>query len=338
MQAPIVPMTFTARAYGKVNLHLGVGNARDDGYHELVTVFQSVKRPETVTLHVSPTFEQTDPANVVESMETTFHVNAPEEDIDGPGNLAWRAVQAVVDKHQAMFGEHQPTLPKVRISVDKTVFVAGGMAGGSADAAAALVATNEFLDVHGVRALEDNHLYEIAADLGADVPFCLMGGTALGTGRGDSLAPMMGRGQYWWAFLAQSEGLSTGTVFERLDDLRHDDVTLVPRLNTEEIGQALISGEPAEVAAALHNDLQPAALAMHANLRRTFNQVGTLGVLAAVVSGSGPTLAVLCESEEQAQAVVDTLVRADDASASEGFVAQSPAGGAHVVQCGRDLE
>ncbi|WP_257158860.1 4-(cytidine 5'-diphospho)-2-C-methyl-D-erythritol kinase [Corynebacterium cystitidis] len=328
---PTLPMAFTARAYGKVNLHLGVGQARDDGYHDLTTVFQAVNRPETVTVHVSPSFEQADPSQVIESMHTVFNVNEPGEIIDGPSNLAWKAVQAVVDKHQAIFGEHQPSLPKVRITVDKTVFVAGGMAGGSADAAAALVAANEYLDVHGVRGLEEDTLYEIAAHLGADVPFCLMGGTALGTGRGDALAPMMVRGTYWWAFLSQREGLSTPAVFERLDDMRHNDVTLVPRLSTEDIGHALISGDPRDVAKALHNDLQPAALAMHPNLRRTMKHVKELDVLAALVSGSGPTLAVLCDSEEQAQQVVDTLVNTDDAPAYEGFVAHSPSGGAHVI-------
>ena len=163
---------YVASAPGTVNLHLGVGEARADGYHELVSVFHAVDRRERVTLIASDTM--TDGA-IVRSMSTTFFVDTPDEDIDGPGNLAWRAVDAVAARAGV-------ALPEVRIEVDKHVFVAGGMAGGSADAAAALVAANALVADYGTP-LDDDTLLALAASLGADVPFSLMGGTALGTGQ-----------------------------------------------------------------------------------------------------------------------------------------------------------
>ena len=173
-----------ASAPGKVNLHLGVGEARTDGYHDLVSVFHAVDRREVVRLLLDGA-PVAGPA--VQSMRTTFFVDEPDEDIDGPGNLAWRAVEAVVARTGV-------AVPRVRIEVDKHVFVAGGMAGGSADAAAALVAANALVAGYG-EPLPDEKLREIAASLGADVPFSLMGGTALGTGRGDKLVEMLSRGR-----------------------------------------------------------------------------------------------------------------------------------------------
>ncbi|WIM68443.1 4-(cytidine 5'-diphospho)-2-C-methyl-D-erythritol kinase [Corynebacterium breve] len=321
-------LEFAARAYGKVNLHLGVGEARDDGYHELATVFQAVDRPETVTLRVNGETDRVLAGSVVESMSTTFHVNEPDEDIDGPNNLAWRAVDAVVERYRDRAKRHAVDLPRVRLFVDKTIFVAGGMAGGSADAAAALIAANEYLEYWTSTSLTDDDNAEIASSLGADVPFCLMGGTALGRGRGDKLAPMMARGTYWWAFVSQKEGLSTGRVFEYLDELRHNDPALVPRLDTTAIARALVSGEPATVAGVLHNDLQPAAVKLHPNLRNTLHEARLQGVLRAIVSGSGPTVAILCENEEHARKTVDALT---STVAYEGFAARGPAPAAHSL-------
>lgn len=321
-------LIFVARAYGKVNLHLGVGEVRDDGYHELSTVFQAIDRPETVTLSVNPALSFVEEGSVVASMSTLFRVNEPDEDINGSHNLAWKAVDAVVEEYRAQLGDEARNLPEVSIDVDKSIFVAGGMAGGSADAAAALVAANEYLRVWAGVELSFEQIYDIAAGLGADVPFCLMGGTALGTGRGDALASMMSRGTLWWAFVSQEEGLSTGEVFRHLDDMRHNDPALVPRMDTSTIARALISGDPMAVAGALHNDLQPAAVAKHPNLRRTINEAKGLGAYRALVSGSGPTLALLCEDELHAQQVVDALV---GKVAYEGFATSGPAPGAHLV-------
>ncbi|OFU54236.1 4-(cytidine 5'-diphospho)-2-C-methyl-D-erythritol kinase [Corynebacterium sp. HMSC11D10] len=305
---------YVASAPGKVNLHLGVGEARADGYHDLVTVFHAVDRREVVTLVASDTVTE---GPIVRSMQTTFYVDEPEESIDGPTNLAWRAVNAVAERAGI-------ALPEVHIEVAKHVFVAGGMAGGSADAAAALVAANALVADHG-EPLTAETLHELAASLGADVPFSLMGGTALGTGRGDELVEMLSRGRLNWVFVNPKVGISTGGAFSLLDDLRHGNPALVPHLNTAGLSQALTSGDAARVAEALHNDLDAAALSMRPQLKRLIDAANEAG-LRAIVSGSGPTVAVLCESLEHAQWVAEHL--AERFEGYEIFVAEGPDHGA----------
>ena len=307
---------YVASAPGKVNLHLGVGEARADGYHELVSVFHAVDRRERVTLIASDTMTD---GPIVRSMSTTFFVDTPDEDIDGPGNLAWRAVDAVATRAGV-------ALPEVRIEVDKHVFVAGGMAGGSADAAAALVAANALVADYGTP-LDDDTLLALAASLGADVPFSLMGGTALGTGRGDELVAMLSRGRLHWVFVNPKVGIPTGKAFSLLDDMRHNNATLVPHLNTQALSQALTSGDATRVAAAMHNDLEEPALAMRPQLARLLDVAADAG-LRAMVSGSGPTVAVLCDSLEHAQWVADHLAERFDGY--ELFVAEGPDQGAVV--------
>ena len=305
-----------ASAPGKVNLHLGVGEARADGYHELVSVFHAVDRRERVTLIASDTMTD---GPIVRSMSTTFFVDTPDEDIDGPGNLAWRAVEAVVARAGV-------DVPRVRIEVDKHVFVAGGMAGGSADAAAALVAANALVAEFG-EALPEEELLEIAASLGADVPFSLMGGTALGTGRGDKLVEMLSRGRLHWVFINPKIGINTGGAFSLLDDLRHGNPALVPHLDATELSQALTSGDVARVAAALHNDLEAPALSMRPVLKRVLGAAGEAG-RRAIVSGSGPTVAVLCDSADAARFAAEHV--AEQFDAYEVFVAEGPDHGAVV--------
>ncbi|WP_288831874.1 4-(cytidine 5'-diphospho)-2-C-methyl-D-erythritol kinase [uncultured Corynebacterium sp.] len=291
---------FGASAPGKVNLHLGVGEARQDGYHDLVTVFQAVGRREAVRLLVDPELEMVGEGSVVREMNTFFEVAEPAEEINTPSNLAWRAVDAVVAEYRRQYPGPAVQFPRLRIVVEKTVFVAGGMAGGSADAAAALVAANEYVGHFGRAALDDDVLLRLARGLGADVPFCLMGGTALGIGRGDDLVEMIARGEYHWVFVNPRVGLPTGEAFSLLDDLRHDNPALVPRLDTAALSRALLSGDPETVAVALHNDLEPAAVRMRPQLRRLLEAAGEMG-LRAVVSGSGPTVAVLCRDGGQAE-------------------------------------
>ena len=309
-----------ASAPGKVNLHLGVGEARTDGYHDLVSVFHAVDRREVVRLLLDG-----DPVAgpAVESMRTTFFVDEPDEDIDGPGNLAWRAVEAVVSRAGV-------AVPRVRIEVDKHVFVAGGMAGGSADAAAALVAANALVAEFG-EPLPDEELFEIAASLGADVPFSLMGGTALGTGRGDKLVEMLSRGRLHWVFINPKIGINTGGAFLLLDDLRHGNPALLPHMDATELSQALTSGSVARVAAALHNDLEAPALSMRPVLKRVLGVAGEAG-RRAIVSGSGPTVAVLCDDADAARFAAEHLAERFDGY--EVFVAEGPDRGAVVEKVG----
>lgn len=305
-----------ASAPGKVNLHLGVGEARTDGYHDLVSVFHAVDRREVVRLLLDG-----DPVAgpAVQSMRTTFFVDEPDEDIDGPGNLAWRAVEAVVARAGV-------AVPRVRIEVDKHVFVAGGMAGGSADAAAALVAANALVAGYG-EPLPDEELLEIAASLGADVPFSLMGGTALGTGRGDKLVEMLSRGRLHWVFINPKIGINTGGAFSLLDDLRHGNPALLPHMDATDLSQALTSGDVARVAAALHNDLEAPALSMRPVLKRVLGAAGEAG-RRAIVSGSGPTVAVLCDDADAARFAAEHLAERFDGY--EVFVAEGPDHGAQV--------
>lgn len=306
----------TARAHGKVNLHLGVGEARADGYHELSTVFMAVDRPETVTLIPEPGAKVA--SGVVTSMRTTCHVSVPDEDLDTPKNLAWRAVNAICEGAD---------VPSVRIEVDKTIPVAGGMAGGSADAAAAIKAAVGYLAQNGIEVVAEQ-VQDIAAELGADVPFALMGGIALGTDRGDALVPMMGRGEYWFAFLNPKVGLSTGQVFEHLDDMRFNNASLVPKMDTTLLSRALLSGDPVQVGAVMHNDLEVAALDLQPRLSALIRNAEMAGAIRAMVSGSGPTVAALCPDREAAHIVVDELTRSGDV---EGFVAHGSASGATLL-------
>ncbi|NLF33042.1 MAG: 4-(cytidine 5'-diphospho)-2-C-methyl-D-erythritol kinase, partial [Planctomycetes bacterium] len=213
-----VPLA-AARAHAKVNLHLGVGAARPDGYHELSTVFQSVSVADTVTLHAADA-PAPDAASIVTGMRLTSGAN-PDVPLS-PDNLAWQAVDALVLDYRR---EHGPRdLPGVSIDLHKSIPVAGGMAGGSADAAAALVAADAWLArEYAVAAFGVDKLLALGAGLGADVPFTLRGGSALGTDRGDRLTTMMSRGPFHWAMITNARGLSTGSVFAKLDEMRAAD-------------------------------------------------------------------------------------------------------------------
>ena len=311
-------MKFTARANGKVNLHLGVGEVRGDGYHDLSTVFMAVDRPETVTL--STLEGETSSSTAVKEMHTTYHVQQPDEDLDNSKNLAWKAVDLICHGYA---GDLSP----LRLDVDKTVPVAGGMAGGSADAAAAVKAISALI-AHVDQPLPDELLARLVPQLGADVPFALMGGIALGTERGDSLVPMMGRGKYWFAFLNPKVGLSTKSVFEKLDDLRFNYASMVPHMDTTTLSRALLSGDPQLVGAAMHNDLEAAAIALRPSLQQLIHDAEDAGAIRAMISGSGPTVAALCADEETARGVVDKLAARGDI---EAFAAHGPVGGGELL-------
>lgn len=316
----------SASAPGKVNLHLGVGQARADGYHDLVTVFQAVDLRETVRLIAEPDSEFITAGSVVTGLSSTFRIRCPEENINTPSNLAWRAVDAVVEEFRSA-ASAPVALPPARIEVVKNIFVAGGMAGGSADAAAALVAADAYLQRWAGASLGAEALARLAARLGADVPFCLAGGTALGTGRGDELVPMISRGEYWWVLVNPGLALPTGDVFGRLDEMRHTDAALVPRLNTTRLAQALVTGDSARLAGALHNDLEPAAVALRPQLRRVLADAGSRG-LRAIVSGSGPTVAILCRDALSASNLRDAIV--DEDPGCEALLAHGPVPGARL--------
>lgn len=303
----------TAVAPAKINLHLGVGDARPDGFHDLLTVYRAVDLWERVTV------EFADDDEVV---------------VTGPGarevptdrsNLAARAVDLLRDEagSDARFA----------VRIHKGVPVAGGMAGGSADAAAALVATDRLLGLGLGRAA----LEERAARLGSDVPFCVRGGTAMGTGRGEKLATLLhARAEQHIVVALADGGLSTPAVFAELDRLRSESapraggVEAVPRAGgVEPLVEALAGDDPAAVAALLANDMQPAALSLMPALRRTLRAGREAGALHGMVSGSGPTCLFFCTDRDHAIAVAAEI--SEHGVAREVRVTRGPVGGAHIV-------
>jgi 4-diphosphocytidyl-2-C-methyl-D-erythritol kinase len=298
------------RAPGKVNLSLRVGAVQDDGYHPLATIFQAVSLYEEVTA-----------TQVPEGAGVTITVDGPQADrvpVDGT-NLAWRAAEAVA----ARVG----VAPDVALHLAKGVPVAGGMAGGSADAAATLVACDALWQT----GLSRDDLASLAAELGSDVPFALLGHTAVGTGRGHLLTPAMTRGEFHWVFAAQAEGLSTPAVYGRFDELDGpDDGADDPGL-AEDTGlmQALRAGDAHALGRALHNDLEPAALSLRPELERTLAVARDAGALGAIVSGSGPTVAALARSRQHALAVAASWTA--EGAADSVWCTSGPAQGARLL-------
>lgn len=299
----------TVRVPGKVNLYLEVGDRRDDGYHELTTVFHAVSLLDEVTVR------NADVLSLEMSGEGAESLPADER------NLAWRAAE--------LMAEHVGRAPDVAISIDKSIPVAGGMAGGSADAAAVLVAMNTLWELGVPR----RDLHTLAARLGSDVPFALHGGTALGTGRGEELATVLARTTFHWVLAFADGGLATPAVFSEIDRLRESagpDREAPPRLDDPEpVLAALASGDAAQLAPLLGNDLQPAALSLDPGLRRTLRAGTEAGALAGIVSGSGPTCAFLCASAGQAVDVGAQLAGAGVCRTVR--VASGPVQGARVV-------
>jgi 4-diphosphocytidyl-2-C-methyl-D-erythritol kinase len=294
----------TVRAPGKINLHLAVGDLRDNGYHDLTTVFHAVSLVDEVTVR------NADVLSLKVRGEGAEHLPVDQR------NLAWRAAEVLA--------EHVGRSPDVSISIDKSIPVAGGMGGGSADAAAVLVALNSLWEL----GIPRRDLHTLAAELGSDVPFALHGGTALGTGRGEELATVLARNTFHWVLAFADGGLSTPKVFGELDRLRA--VGAPPRIDDPEpVVAALAAGDPEQLAPLLGNELQPAALSMKPALRRVLRAGVEAGALAGIVSGSGPTCTFLCRS---ASSAVDVGTELSGAGVCRTVrVASGPVHGARVV-------
>jgi 4-diphosphocytidyl-2-C-methyl-D-erythritol kinase len=294
----------TVRTPGKINLYLAVGDLLDSGYHELTTLFHAVSLVDEVTVR---------DADVL-SLKITGE-GAEQLPLD-ERNLAWQAAE--------LMAEHVGRAPDLSISIDKSIPVAGGMGGGSADAAAVLVAINSLWELGVAR----RDLHTLAAKLGSDVPFALHGGTALGTGRGEELATVLARNTFHWVLAFADGGLSTPKVFRELDRLR--EVGAPPRLDDPEpVVAALAAGDPEQLAPLLGNELQPAALSMKPALRRVLRAGVEAGALAGIVSGSGPTCAFLCRSASSAVDVGTELTGAGVCRTVR--VASGPVHGARLV-------
>jgi 4-diphosphocytidyl-2-C-methyl-D-erythritol kinase len=325
----VVPQPVTVRVPAKVNLHLAVGSLRGDGYHEVVSVLQSLSMSDEVTIAA------TDEPGVQVYGEGAGMVPTDRR------NLAWRAV--------LLLAEHVGRRPAVRVVLRKTIPVAGGMAGGSADAAGTLVALAGLwrLDI------SREELVGLAAGLGSDVPFALCGGTALGTGRGESLVPVLARHTFHWAIALDHRGLSTPDVYRELDRLRQGASVGSPSLGSPSLGsppqgpslqrlgdvepllEALASGDPRQLASLLGNDLQAAAVSLRPALRRTLRAGVDAGALAGIVSGSGPTCLFLCADADAAVRVAAELAGAGVCRTVR--VASGPVPGARIVEDSRPV-
>jgi 4-diphosphocytidyl-2-C-methyl-D-erythritol kinase len=309
----VVPPPVTVRVPAKVNLHLAVGETRPDGFHDLVTVFHAVSLCDEVIVAA------TDMPGV-----EVFGEGAPGTAIEvaaDESNLAWKAVLAL--------SRHVGREPLVRVVLRKAIPVAGGMAGGSADAAATLVGLSALWKLD----LPRDQLAPLAAELGSDVTFALHGGTALGTGRGEQLVPVLTRHTVHWVLALHHRGLSTPTAFAELDRLRaaSGSPSMPPRAGAvEPVVEALASGDPNQLALLLGNDLQAAAVSLEPTLRRTLRAGVEAGALAGIVSGSGPTCAFLCADEAAAIRVAAELA---GVGVCRGVrVAHGPVPGARVVE------
>lgn len=303
----VVPTPITVRVPAKVNLHLSAGEPRADGYHELVTVFQALSLTDEVTVHIS------DEPGIEVRGESADSVPT------GPSNLAWKAVRELAQR-----SGRDPDEPGVRIALQKGIPVAGGMAGGSADAAAALFALNMLWRLEMGR----DELSDVAANIGSDVPFALHGGTALGTGRGERLVPVLARHTYHWVIALDRRGLDTPEVYAELDRLRAE--SRPNRVGeVEPLLEALSSGDPRQLALLLGNDLQSATVSLRQGLRRTLRAGVEAGALAGIVSGSGPTCAFLCTDADSAVRVAAELSGAGVCRTVR--VAHGPVPGARLV-------
>jgi len=294
----------TVRVPGKVNLYLAVDERREDGYHELTTVFQAVSLLDEVTVRNADVLS----LELVGEGAGTLPIDER--------NLAWQAAELLAD--------HVGRAPDVSIMIDKSIPVAGGMAGGSADAAAVLVAMNSLWELNVPR----RDLHTLAARLGSDVPFALHGGTALGTGRGEELATVLSRNSFHWVLAFADSELLTPDVFTELDRLRA--VGGPPRLDEPgPVLAALAAGDPEQLAPLLGNEMQAAAVSLNPALRNALRAGVEAGALAGIVSGSGPTCAFLCTSAAEA---VDVGTRLSGEGVCRTVrVASGPVPGARVV-------
>ncbi|MET9124641.1 MULTISPECIES: 4-(cytidine 5'-diphospho)-2-C-methyl-D-erythritol kinase [unclassified Streptomyces] len=294
----------TVRVPAKVNVQLSVGGARPDGFHDLANVFLAVGLYDEVTV---------EPAD--ELRVTCSGPDAGQVPLDRT-NLAARAALELARRHGVD--------PAVHLHIAKDIPVAGGMAGGSADGAAALLACDTLWGTGASR----EELLDICAELGSDVPFALVGGAALGVGRGEQLRTLEVGGTFHWVFALAERGLSTPAVFREFDRL-NEGVRIPEPVASQELLEALAKGDAAALAATVSNDLQPAALSLFPALADTLAAGRASGALAALVSGSGPTTAFLTADAESARTVADAL-RASGTCRTVR-VTDGPAPGAAVV-------
>ncbi len=296
------------RVPGKVNLQLSVGPLEADGFHEVTTVFQAISVFDDVTIKFADIGSG---INLTVSGPTAHGVPTDST------NLAYRAAQLMIDKHDLD--------SDISIHIKKEIPVAGGMAGGSADAAAVIVACDALFEM----GLSRDGMEKIGAELGSDVPFAITGGIAIGRGHGDQITPVLARGSYNWVLAMSQQGLSTQSVYNECDRLRSGLDIARPQVG-DQILQALRAGDATLLGKSLSNDLQSAACSLRPALRLVLDVGIEYGALGALVSGSGPTVAFLVQDEERA---LDLTVALSASGVVTGVIrANGPTHGARVIE------
>ena len=296
------------RVPGKVNLQLSVGPLGSDGFHEVTTVFQAISLFDDVTVS-----EGVSKSGVTISVTGQTAHGVPAD----ASNLAIRAANLMIKEYE---------IPAdLEIKLKKEIPVAGGMAGGSADAAGVIVGLDSFYEL----GLSRDEMEKIAAQIGSDVPFSISGGVAIGTGRGDQITPALAKGSYTWVLALSNQGLSTPAVYQECDRLREGLSIASPQVS-EVLMQALCAGDAKALGKALSNDLQAAACSLRPALRLVLDVGIDYGALGGIVSGSGPTVAFLVSDEEHAMDLTVAL----SASGVVSSIARAvgPAHGARIIE------
>ncbi len=296
------------RVPAKINLNLSVGPQRKDGYHDIATVYQAISLYDEVIAHFGAP-----ESGITVALTGDYIQGVPTDE----RNLAYRAAEMIANEMRLT--------PDISLHINKSIPVAAGLAGGSADAAAALVAVDQLLGADLGRA----RLSEFAADIGSDVPFALTGGTAIGSGRGERLSPALASGEYHWVLVISNQGLSTPAVYAECDRLRQGREISAPRI-TDALMHALRSGDAPALGKALMNDLQSAACSLRPALRLLLDVGEEYGALGSIISGSGPTVAFLARDAEHALDL--TVALSASGVAGQILRAMGPMPGARIIE------
>ena len=296
-----------ARVPAKVNLQLAVGPLGDDGFHEVTTVFQAISLFDDVTVATAP---ENNGISIQITGQTSTGVPSDNS------NLAVKAATLMIKKYD---------LPNdLNIKLKKEIPVAGGMAGGSADAAGVIVGLDSLFEL----GLSRDEMEMVGSKIGADVPFSICGGVAIGTGRGDQITPALFKGSYNWVLALSGQGLATPSVYAECDRLR-EGLSISTPVVSEQLMQALRAGDVKALGKSLSNDLQPAACSLRPALRLVLDVGLDYGALGGIVSGSGPTVVFLVKDDEHAMdltvalsssGVISSVVRATGAVAGARII------------------
>jgi 4-diphosphocytidyl-2-C-methyl-D-erythritol kinase len=298
----------TARVPAKVNLQLSVGPLGSDGFHEVTTVFQAISLFDDVTVATADKGE-----GIKISITGQPSGGVPADN----SNLAVKAAQLMIKNYD---------LPQdLVIKLKKEIPVAGGMAGGSADAAGVIVGLDSLFEL----GLSRDVMESVGSKIGSDVPFSICGGVAIGTGRGDQITPALAKGSYNWVLALSGQGLATPSVYQECDRLR-EGLSIAAPVVSEPLMQALRAGDAKALGKALTNELQPAACSLRPALRLVLDVGVDYGALGGIVSGSGPTVAFLVSDDDHAMDL--TVALSSSGVVSSVVRASGPTNGARIIE------